>query len=305
MFSSTQAKSTFSAVNGELLERVNNLLKTAGICSIPNMYTAQEIAGINAAIEPILASRLEERRAYVHPDELVELGVMNQLFNEQMMNTLFTIMPDPVLYHCHVYEIAANDSRSHIFSDSLLGWHRDDDSFYIEEHPTHVSLFVYLSTVGKNDGAFEFMPDVSPSKWMLNGDKYISVQGEPGYSFAWQRSYYHRASPNRGPVRRRLFKISIQRNSFISLHLGNAHFSKVLTQIPPGNVQWDLLLGRYQGADAPKLPSPVPPAALPIATNNTLSLPTIDLAKVQMREKVQDLKRKIKGNTQPVVAAYD
>ncbi len=284
---------------------MTDLLRNAGICRIPDLYTKREIDAINEAVNPLLASRLEDRRAYVHPDELLELGILVQVFNERMKEALFSIMPDPVLYHCHIYEIAANDSRSHIFSDSLLGWHRDPDSEFVQHEPTHISLFVYLTNVGQDDGAFEFVPDVPPSSWLRNGAPYIAVQGAPGYSFAWHRSYYHRASPNRGPVRRRLLKLSIQRNAFLSIHLGNPHFQTLLAQVPSGDVRWDMLLGRYYGKSAPQLPSPVPSDSMHIEPTNTLKLSSVDLTRAQVLDKARYFKRQLKGSSQPVIAAYD
>src|SRR5215813_10057225 len=203
--------------------KIREILSNAGICALPGLFSEDEIATINKAVDPLLRSRAEERRAYVHPDEIFDLGLMDLIFTDRMKDLLFSIVPDPVLYHCHVYEIAANSRQSHIFSDSLAGWHRDPDSGYTSGNPTHISLFVYLTNVGDDDGAFEFVPDISPDKWLYNGLPYVAAKGPAGYSFAWHRSYYHRASPNRGPIRRRLLKLSIQPNRFTSVHLENPY----------------------------------------------------------------------------------
>ena len=283
---------------------VDYLLK-AGICELPELYTQEEIAAMNAAMDPLLTSRLHEKRAYVHPDEMLELGLMPMVFSERMMNVLFSIMPDPVLYHCHVYEIAANNTSSHIFAETLKGWHRDPDSSYVDGDPTHVSLFVYLRDVGAEDGAFEFVPNVPRTKWLHNGTPYISVRGPKGYSFAWHRNYYHRASPNRGPVRRRLVKLSVQSNEYPSHHLSNEHFSKVIAQTPAGDPRMDLLLGRYQGKKAPQL-EPLPwPEVGPIATNSELHLSSVELTKAQLLEKANHLKDSLRNKKEQVVAAYD
>ena len=67
----------------------------------------------------------------------------------------------------------------------------------------------------------------------------------------------------------------------------------------------DLLLGRYQGKDAPRL-DPVPtPCAAAMPPNSTLSLSSIDLVKAQLREKAGSVKRQLQGKKDPVVAAYD
>jgi len=286
---------------------INDFLRTTGICEVPEIYTQDEIAAINALIDPLLEKRLEERRAYVHVDELQELGLLGTVLSDRMKDTLFSIIPDPVLYHCHVYEIAANDSRPHIFADSLTGWHRDRDSDYVESDSTHVSIFIYLSNVGPDDGAFEFIPSVPPTKWLRNGARYISVQGPAGFSFAWHRKFYHRASPNRGPTRRRLLKLSVQRNSFFSPHLGNPHFQKAIAGIAEGDVKTDLLFGRYQKLTAPDCPAGRELPFKPITTaENKLNLSSIDLAKVQMRDKARNLVLKLQGRSaNQVLAAYD
>jgi hypothetical protein len=165
--------------------------------------------------------------------------------------------------------------------------------------------FQHDADVGPEDGAFEFVPAVPPTKWLHSKTPYIAVQGPRGYTFAWARSFYHRASPNRGPVRRRLIKFSVQRNAFTSIHLGNPHFQKLIEYIPGGDARMDLLLGRYQGKAAPKL-EPLPePTVAPVATNQVLDLSSVDLTKAQLRDKL----RKVKGMIQPkkntAQVAYD
>lgn len=285
------------------MPRMTDFLLNDGICTLPKLFTGTEIDTINTAVDPLLASRRDERRAYVHPEEMGELGVLKMVFTDRMMNAVFSVMPDPVLYHCHIYEIAANDTRSHIFADTLLGWHRDPDSSYYAGNATHVSIFVYLTDVGSEDGAFEFIPGVPPTKWLHNAAPYIQVHGSRGFSFAWHRNYFHRAAPNRGPVRRRLVKFSIQRNAFRSAHLSNPHFQALLAKTPEGDPRMDLLLGRYQGKTAPQL-APLPSYECgAIATNAVLNLSSVELTKAQLRDKARVLKDKIRKRE--VVFAYD
>ncbi|MGD0730440.1 MAG: phytanoyl-CoA dioxygenase family protein [Terracidiphilus sp.] len=288
------------------MSQIRELLLKSGICQLTPLYSGEELAAFNAAINPLLESRVAERRAYVHVEELLELGVFGMVLSEKMKAILFSIVPDPVLYHCHVYEIAANDARPHIFGDSLAGWHRDMDCNYVAGDPTHVSIFVYLTNVGPEDGAFEFVPGVPPTKWLHNGAPYSIVQGPAGYSFAWHRRFYHRASPNRGPVRRRLLKISIQRNAFPSAHLGNEHFKKLLSQVPAGDLATDLLLGRYQGKKAPVVAEFPIPDVTPVPANSTLKLSSVELTKAQLREKAHGLKSKLRGDPYAqALAVYD
>jgi hypothetical protein len=287
------------------IKRSNDPLAQYGICRYPDPYTREEIASFNAAMDPLLASRIAERRAYVHVSELQSLGLLDRLFSPAMRNILFSIMPDPVLYHCHVYEIAANDTRSHIFSESLSGWHRDPDSELVAGEVTHVSIFVYLTDVGPEDGAFEFSPN-EPTGWLHSSTPRISVTGAAGFTFGWQRSFYHRASPNRGPVRRRLFKISVQRNRFRSRHLANPHFRELLAAVPPGDTAMDVLLGRFQGSEAPAIPGIVPPPSSVMPPTGRLDIPNKDLLTAQLRERARKVKARLKGDrSEAENAAYD
>jgi hypothetical protein len=272
---------------------LNHILAKTGICRLKDPYSCHEISQFNATIDPILRSRIEEHRAYVHPDELKEIGLLDRLLNVPMRAILFSIMPDPVLYHCHVYEIAANDSRSHIFAETLAGWHRDGDCEMIKNEVTHVSVFVYLTEVGVADGAFEFALK-DPTAWLHSGTPCITVTGPAGFTFAWQRSFYHRASPNRGSTRRRLFKISIQRNAFPSRHLKNKHFQRVIAMTPHGDPQMDLLLGRYQGKVPPSVHGIVSPIGIPIPPTGSMNLPNLDLAKVQIRSMVENFRTRLR-----------
>jgi hypothetical protein len=224
---------------------------------------------------------------------MLDLGLFELIFTPRLKDVLFSTMPDPVLYHCHITEIAANDSRSHVFADRLDGWHRDPDSSYVEGDPTHVSIFVYLTDVGAEDGTFEFVPNIPPTKWVTKASPYLTVMGSAGYSFAWHRRYYHRAAPNRGPVRRRLLKFSIQRNAYPSVHLGNPHFQKVLASIAEGDVKMDILLGRYQGRIAPELKPASAPLTVAMPPHKTLHFSGMDLTKDQLRGKISSLKNRV------------
>ena len=152
-----------------------------------------------------------------------ELGIMDEVLNPRMMDLLFSIIPDPVLYHFHFYEIAAKQEKSHIFSENLLGWHRDPDCTFRASDPTHLSIFVYFSDVGPDDGPFEFVPNLATEN-LSSGAKVASMQGPAGMSFVWHRRFFHRAAPNRGSRRRRLLKISVQNNEFKSAHLKRPFF---------------------------------------------------------------------------------
>jgi len=274
---------------------VDAMLNANGICSLDPVYSGDEISRLNRAVDDLLGTRALEKRSYVHVDELRELGMLETLLGDRMRDVLFSIMPDPVLYHCFVIETAGNDPEPNLFADTLAGWHRDRDCSFSKAEPTHVSIFVYLSDVGASDGAFEFVPQ-NPNERLRSSTPTVLVTGRAGYTFAWQRSYFHRASANRGPRRRRIAKISIQRNAFRSIHLSNEHFKSVLAATPSGDPATDLLFGRYQGKKPPHVDRPAAtlrPYA--IAPTGTIMLEDRALALGQFRMKGAAMKSDIKA----------
>jgi hypothetical protein len=277
------------------MNELSRILSTDGICYFDDIYSSDEVNSINTAIDPLLASRGHERRAYVHVDEMGDLGLLNTVLSPRMKALLFSMMSDPVLYHCHIYEIAANATRSHIFDETLSGWHRDPDSEYHPNEATHVSVFVYLTDVGEDDGTFQFIPQ-NPLHWLWKSTPRVSVTGKAGFSFAWNRAYFHRAAPNRGPRRRRLLKLSIQPNKFTSIHLTNEHFQRVLASTSSGDLEMDVLLGRFQGGVAPRTPgSYQEPNNRLFDHTGELGVANASLAKFQMRNEARKLKKKLKS----------
>lgn len=289
------------------MSSLRQLLSSDGIGSVPPLIPADQLARINSLVDPLFAERSGERRAYVTVDELFKLGGFEIVFSRAVQDTFLALMPDPVFYHFHLYEIAGQDTRSHIFSEALSGWHRDPDSDYVAQDVTHVSLFIYLSEVGPQDGPFQFLPG-DPTRLMTGATPTVSVEGAPGFSFLWHRSFYHRAAPNRGPRRRRLIKISVQRNAYPSVHLQRESFRALNDAIPPGDPRMDLFLGRMQGRDAPQL-APVPEVmAARLASNSSINVPTIDIMKAQLKGKARSLRQLLRpspsGRVQET-AAYD
>lgn len=287
------------------MARLNEILVESGIARVPDIYTPSDLARMNAAMDATFEQRAASGRAYVYADDMQRLGLFGTILSPTMRSLIFSIVPDAVLYHCHAIEIPGLSTRSHIFSESLSGYHRDPDSIYLPNNPSHISIFVYLTPVGPDDGAFEFIPR-DPEKWLHASVPTISAMGQPGFSFVWQRGFYHRASPNRGPRRRRLIKISVQPNAYESGHLRNENFQRLLAAVPPGDPETDLLLGRYQGRAAPVLPPPPGSTAEAFRPTGTLELSNVELAKVQLREKARQLKRRLKGEVRRLrLAAYD
>jgi hypothetical protein len=181
----------------------------------------------------------------------------------------------------------------------MAGWHRDPDSLYVAGDPTHVSVFVYLTDVGPEDGPFELAPR-DPRRRLRSGAPIVSVTGKAGATFAWHRSFHHRAAPNRGPLRRRLLKLSVQRNAYRSRHLQDARFQAVAAATPPGDPVMDLLLGRYQGKSPPELPQRDACGAIPFAPTGSVTLPNSALFAPQFRDRARQVKRLLRGAPEAV-----
>lgn len=263
---------------------LQDVLQREGIARLGDIYAADEVRALNVAVDPIFSARASENRAYVHPDEILAAGLWPLVFSKHMRSILFSVMPDPVLYHCHVYEIAGQNNEPHIFGESLSGWHCDVDDERDCGEPTHISLFVYLTDVRVGNGAFEFAPSTS-GQWLKPNAPYISVFGPRGYSFIWNRRFFHRAAPNHSSLRRRILKLSVQRNRYPSTHLGNDHFKSVRRSLPTGDKEMDILLGRYQGTVAPILKTAVAPTWNHILPNQKLAIPAWPLLTSQLRRK--------------------
>jgi hypothetical protein len=268
-------------------EQIGDLLLESGLALVEDIYSVNELAALNHAVSPEFRDLSSLPRAYIKPDKMLELKILGDVLSPRMRQLIFAIMPDPVLHHLHFYEIAAGQSESHIFSDKLAGWHRDPDAEYVATDPTHVSIFIYLCDVGAEDGPFEFALQ-KPVMPLQSCTPVASMTGPTGTSFVWHRRFYHRAAPNRGSQRRRLLKISVQRNRFDSPRLQKPEFQRVLSTIPAGELWLDMLLGRYQGKPAPKLAPSTCPAWEPFVETMTINLPDDDLRRAFDEERLQE-----------------
>jgi hypothetical protein len=234
-------------------------------------------------MDPIFAVKSQQAHAYVRPDEMLDADILECVLSTKMRSLIFSIVPDAVLYHFHAYEIVGNNKKSHIFGESLDGWHRDPDSEFFLDDPTHVSIFVYLHDVGDEDGAFEFSPH-RPDTPLRTDSPVLSMTGPAGMSFVWHRSYFHRASPNRGPRRRRLLKISVQPKYFPCGHFSREVFKRARTELHIGNVEWDLLFGRHELATVPKPCASRPPQAFRLHPTRSINISQEELAGSKIRE---------------------
>lgn len=188
-------------------------LSTRGIVRQTDVYTREAIEQLNDALDDAFAATSAEHRSYVGGDVLAALGLLDMVFSAPVRAAIDRLFPggDAVLYHCHAYEVAGAQDRPHIRDRTLDGWHRDSETVaaYQQEVPVHVSMFTYLNDVGLDGGAFELVP-LPPVRTPATGTPRVSVRGPAGTTFWWNRSYFHRASPNRSPRRRRVLKLSLQ-----------------------------------------------------------------------------------------------
>jgi hypothetical protein len=269
-------------------------LALSGLLAVGEVYSVAELARINSVMSPLFAARSAQARAYVRPDDMVTEGILDTVLSRRMRDLIFNLLPDPVLYHFHAYEIAGGSDKPHIFGDTLGGWHRDQDSELYQHSPTHISIFVYLGDVGADNGPFEFCPD-PPQPGLRCDSPVISMTGHAGASFVWQRGFYHRAAPNHSPRRRRLIKLSLQPNAFRSPHLQADYFKNAIRAIPAGDPELDLLFGRYQGKQAPQIEPRRALQFAALAPQRTLGIADEVLRKARLREK----------NTPDQAVAYD
>jgi hypothetical protein len=223
-----------------------------------------------------------------------------------VIRTFFDVLDDPVLYHFHVYEIAGRSDKSHIFSDELDGWHRDPDSVREPGDATHVSLFVYLSDVGAESGPFQFLP-ADPAGRFANGIPSVSQTGPAGTTFLWNRTFFHRAAPNRSPTRRRLLKISVQNNRFPSRHLAADHFAPAVAARRYASPWHQMLFGAFQGQQVPDLPKPKCDRAIRYEAaepNSAIDVRKLSAMKYAVKHRVNRLLR-LQAKPAMADAAYD
>jgi hypothetical protein len=194
-------------------KQINHLLEKYCVAVIPPLYDNETLTLWNKVFTDILAKQ-DKTRKYVTTADFIKNNLLLDIFSPKLQSLIYNIMPTAELYHCHVYEIEKKQSKSHIMGDDpLKGWHRDSDCKhdYNKAKVQHISLFVYLSDVKKDDGCFE----VSTKKIHFppvfgNSDKNFKLIGNTGTTFLFDRKAFHRASPNLGNNPRRVLKLSFQ-----------------------------------------------------------------------------------------------
>ncbi|OHV04528.1 phytanoyl-CoA dioxygenase family protein [Mycobacterium talmoniae] len=209
-----------------------------GIADLTGLWPVAQVEAWNQRIDPLFAATEDQARSYVGADQLVETGIFQDVFSEPVRRLIAGIEPSALLYHCHCYEIAAAQHKPHIHQNWLHGWHRDRETLrgFSPAAPKFVSIFILLSPVGDDDGPFEFTPR-SPHQGLRSGDQIVRLVGPVGTAAIWNRSYYHRAAPNRGPRRRRILKISFQPAELANDRIGLDEFRAARSRLDDPRLQ--------------------------------------------------------------------
>lgn len=199
-----------------------------GVALFPPLYEEQCIQQWNKKLDGFLDSNTAKKRNYVRADQLQELGILDSILNKNLHELIDNLMNDAVLYHCHVYEIEGEQTKSHIHGDnSFKGWHRDAECLYAIEKDKlhHFSLFVYLSDVGIDNAPFE-ISSLSAFEVLDRDIPSIKIKGCCGTCFLFDRTFLHRATPNKSSQRRRVLKLSFQNKGLFNKKIHLPEFVK-------------------------------------------------------------------------------
>lgn len=215
-----------------VIDSLPHVLSNEGIADLTGLWPVDAVEDWSRRLDPVFAPKNHERRSYVSADTLVDTGIYAEVFSEPVRRLIAGIQPSALLYHCHSYEIAAQQVKPHVHGNKPQGWHRDTETLkaFTPDFPTFISIFILLSPVGDDDGAFEFSPH-RPEQGMRPGAEIVRLVGPVGTAAIWNRSYFHRASPNRGPVRRRVLKISFQPAGLPNARIGLEEFAKARAKL--------------------------------------------------------------------------
>jgi hypothetical protein len=260
-----------------------DVLANEGIADLTGLWPTETVQGWNDKLDPMFAAIDAEARSYVGADQLVNTGVFAELFSDPVRRLIAGIQPSALLYHCHCYEIAAGQDKSHIHAGKLQGWHKDWDTvqYFTPDYPSYLSLFVLLSPVAGDDGPFEFQPQ-SASEGLRASAQIVQLIGPAGTAAIWNRSYFHRAAPNRGNVRRRILKISIQPAGLPNDRIGLKEFRDAFANLDDPQLR-ALVDERRVGTTTP-LPDggdPVEARLFPSSKTNDLGPTAIAYGRIQ------------------------
>jgi hypothetical protein len=231
------------------LAKLKEVLLKKQFLILKPLYSKQTIEVWNEKFNAVFSSQNLPRR-YVNALDIFNAGLLKDVFTPQLQQLIYGMMPDAVLFHCHSYEIDANNARSHIADDVFLdGWHRDIDCLhYLDSGDIqHISLFVYLTDVYDTNGAFEVCDKVlGYFPRLFKSFRFYKIIGAKGHTFLFSRSAFHRASPNISNVPRRVLKISWQSKRLPNNKLDLNQFTQVKRQLDGADVFLRQLFGDDQ-----------------------------------------------------------
>ncbi|MFT6896508.1 MAG: hypothetical protein ACJA13_000910 [Paraglaciecola sp.] len=232
-----------------MIDSPNKFLAEHGICAVEPPYDIETINKWNQKVNPILATQdisLLARR-YVTAQQLFETGLLDEIFNNKMRTLIAHLLPDAVLYHCHIFEIDGNQTKPWLRSgNGLQGWHRDEMClpYYEAGKPNSISIFIYMTDVGPVSGPFEIANYPPQKLWnQIAGRPCYKMVGEKSYTFIFNRTYIHRASVNFAPIQRRVLKLSLQPPELPNQRIGLPEFVNVLEAIRGKDIFLEHLFG--------------------------------------------------------------
>ena len=259
------------------------VLTQEGIADLTGLWPVEQVESWNQRVDSLFAEIADQPRAVLGPDQLVDLGIFHEMFSEPARRLIASVHPSALLYHCHCYETAGGQTKSHINEQRLDGWHRDYDTLegFAKNFPNFVSIFILMSPVGDEDGAFEFAPN-SADRIKASGDV-VQMVGSVGTAAIWNRCYYHRAAPNRGPRRRRILKISTQPAGLANELIGTDEFKAAYSKLDDPVLK-ALVDERRVGTSQPlsDASDPVEARLMPPTSRNRLSGPAVAIDRLHL-----------------------
>ena len=260
-----------------------DVLAQEGIADLTGLWPVEQVESWNQRVDSLFAAIEDQPRAVLGPDQLVDVGVFHEMFSEPARQLIASVHPSALLYHCHCYETAGGQTKSHINEERLDGWHRDYDTLkgFAKNFPNFISIFILLSPVGDDDGAFEFAPNSADR--IKAGSDIVQMVGPIGTAAIWNRCFYHRAAPNRGSRRRRILKISFQPAGLANELIGTDEFKAAWSKLDDPVLK-ALVDERRVGTSEPLADSsdPVEARLMPPTSRNELSGPAVAKERLHM-----------------------